>query len=88
MEKAATYLPLAAVDKCVGGNVLVLMRGEREFTGKLNGFDDYMNLVLEDAQELTFIPTLDGASYEPILRKTGTILLNGNSIDLEDSLSC
>ena len=33
----------------------VVMKGEREFVGTLRGFDDYVNMVLEDVIELCVI---------------------------------
>lgn len=50
-QEVATILPLEIIDKSVGKHITVLMTGEKEFTGKLVGFDDYVNLVLEDAVE-------------------------------------
>lgn len=40
-------LPLELIDKCIGSQVWILMREERELTGVLRGFDDYFNLVLD-----------------------------------------
>ncbi|USP79927.1 LSM-domain-containing protein [Curvularia clavata] len=36
-------LPLELIDKCVGSQIWVIMNGGKEFTGKLVGFDDYVN---------------------------------------------
>lgn len=30
----------------------MIMKGDKEFSGTLNGFDDYVNMVLEDVTEL------------------------------------
>ena len=43
-------LPLEVVDKCQGNRVWVLMQGNREFYGTLRGFDEYMNIVLDDVK--------------------------------------
>ncbi|KAF1945439.1 LSM-domain-containing protein [Clathrospora elynae] len=64
-------LPLELIDKCVGSQIWVIMNGGKEFTGKLVGFDDYVNMVLEDVTE---IDPADGNSRLP------KILLNGNNI--------
>ncbi len=54
------------------------MRGTKEVVGTLRGFDDYVNLVLDDAVEYT--PDPDDPS-RVIKRKLDTeILLNGNQI--------
>ncbi|KAF2749470.1 LSM-domain-containing protein [Sporormia fimetaria CBS 119925] len=62
-------LPLELIDKCVGSKIWVLMNGE--FVGKLLGFDDYVNMVLEDVTEIE--PGV-GKQHLPKL------LLNGNNI--------
>ena len=40
------------IDKCVGSRIWVIMKGDKEFAGTLLGFDDYVNMVLEDVTEL------------------------------------
>ena len=40
MAGAATILPLELVDRCIGSNIWVVMKTQREFVGKLLGFDD------------------------------------------------
>jgi len=37
------------MDKCIGNKIWVLMTGDKEFFGTLRGFDDYLNLILDDA---------------------------------------
>jgi small nuclear ribonucleoprotein (snRNP)-like protein len=32
------------VDKCIGSKIWILMRGNKEFTGTLCGFDDYVSI--------------------------------------------
>lgn len=31
------------IDKCIGSQIWVIMKSEREFTGKLLGFDDFVS---------------------------------------------
>ena len=47
-------LPLEVVDKCIGRVLWVLMKGEKEFYGRLKGFDDYLNMMLEDVKEFAY----------------------------------
>ena len=44
-------LPLEVVDKCIGNRVWIQMQGDREFFGLLRGFDEYLNIVLDDVLE-------------------------------------
>ena len=39
------------IDKCIGSKMWVIMRGDKELVGTLRGFDDYVNMVLEDVTE-------------------------------------
>jgi len=43
---ASTILPLELVDRCIGSPIWVLMKNEREFTGTLMGFDDYVSTYI------------------------------------------
>jgi len=52
--------------------VLVKLRGERAVRGELFSFDEHMNLVLEDAEEISI-------SEE---RKLGTIIVRGDNVVL------
>lgn len=42
---------LRLIDKCIGSRIWVIMRGDKELVGTLRGFDDYVNMVLEDVTE-------------------------------------
>ncbi|KAL1921748.1 uncharacterized protein VTP21DRAFT_10390 [Calcarisporiella thermophila] len=67
-------LPLELIDKCIGSRIWVIMKTDREITGKLLGFDDYVNMVLEDVTEYENTP--EGRKST----KVSQILLNGNNI--------
>ncbi|KAL8425273.1 hypothetical protein Efla_002339 [Eimeria flavescens] len=69
-----SYLPLALVDKCVGSRVWVIMKGDKELAGTLRGFDDYVNMVLDEVTEYSF--SAQGVKKT----KLDSILLNGNNI--------
>ncbi|KAG4407123.1 MAG: U6 snRNA-associated Sm-like protein LSm5 [Asgard group archaeon] len=67
-----TVLPLEIIDKSVGQKVRVLMTSDKEFYGKLIGFDDFVNMVLEDVTEIDN----SGSKSEPVKK----MLLNGGHI--------
>jgi len=54
----------------------VIMRGDKEIVGTLRGFDDYVNMVLEDVTEYEI--TAEGKR----VTKLDQILLNGNNVAL------
>jgi U6 snRNA-associated Sm-like protein LSm5 len=51
------------------------MKGDKELVGTLRGFDVYVNMVLEDVEEVEVTP--DGKKN---VTKLEQILLNGNNI--------
>ncbi|KAG9104741.1 RNA-binding protein lsm5 [Ceratobasidium sp. 370] len=67
-------LPLELVDRCIGQRIWVIMKSEREFVGTLLGFDDFVNMVLDDVTEYETTPQ---GVKKTKLRQT---LLNGNNI--------
>jgi U6 snRNA-associated Sm-like protein LSm5 len=72
----SNVFPLALIDKCVNARVWIIMRGNTEFTGVLKGFDDFVNLVLEDVVEYTY----DEAGARHSSKIPNSILLNGNAV--------
>jgi U6 snRNA-associated Sm-like protein LSm5 len=44
-ESIPPVLPLELVDKCIGSKIWVLMKTDKEFTGILRGFDQFVNMV-------------------------------------------
>eukprot|EP00013_Stygamoeba_regulata_P002335 CAMPEP_0177629516 /NCGR_PEP_ID=MMETSP0447-20121125/710_1 /TAXON_ID=0 /ORGANISM="Stygamoeba regulata, Strain BSH-02190019" /LENGTH=107 /DNA_ID=CAMNT_0019130843 /DNA_START=43 /DNA_END=366 /DNA_ORIENTATION=- len=81
-------MPLELVDKCIGEKLWIIMKGDKELVGTLRGFDDYVNMVLEDVTEYETTP--DGIATNEL----STVLLNGNNIAMlvpggpdEDSLA-
>ena len=69
-------LPLELIDKCIGSTIWVVMRGDKELVGTLRGFDDFVNMVLEDVTEYEI--TAEGKR----VTKLDQILLNGNNVAL------
>lgn len=71
-------VPLGLVEKCIGARVSVLMRNSTEFDGILKGFDDYVNLVLDDVTEIQY----DHAGTRTEQKLESSILLNGNAVTI------
>lgn len=67
-------LPAELIDRCIGSRIWVIMKGEKEIVGTLRGFDVYVNMVLEDVEEIE--QTAEGKK----ITKMEQILLNGNNI--------
>ncbi|CDK29368.1 unnamed protein product [Kuraishia capsulata CBS 1993] len=69
----SNVLPLELVDKCIGSKVWVIRTDRTEFVGTLVGFDDFVNMVLEDVVETES----DGTELH---RKN--MLLNGRNVTM------
>ena len=72
----STILPLALIDKCIDARIWVVMRGNTEFVGTLKGFDDYVNLVLDDVTEYLY----DSEGVRTGTKLASSIVLNGNAV--------
>jgi len=72
--------PLTTLQKNTKKSVIVRLKNDVEYKGKIDNVDSYMNLIMSDAEELN-----DGKTVE----KYGRIILRGNNvlfIKLEDEL--
>lgn len=67
-----SVMPLEVLDRSIGSQVRILLTNNKEFTGKLVGFDDFVNMVLESVVEIHS----DGSQSQPIKK----MLLNGTLI--------
>ncbi|KAH9421825.1 U6 snRNA-associated Sm-like protein LSm5 [Dermatophagoides pteronyssinus] len=70
----STILPLELIDKCIGSRIHIIMKNDKEIVGTLLGFDDFVNMVLEDVTE--YENTLEGRR----VTKLDQILLNGVNV--------
>ena len=72
----SSLLPLELIDKCIGSKIHILLKNDKEIVGTLLGFDDFVNMVLEDVTEYEM--TSEGRRITMLEQ----ILLNGNSITM------
>ena len=63
-------LPLDVLEKSVNQRLILLLKDGRTLEGRLSGYDEYMNLVLEDTEE----------TVNDTKRKIGTVILRGNNV--------
>jgi small nuclear ribonucleoprotein len=64
-------MPLALLEKTIDKRVSLLLKDGRVLEGKLTGFDEYMNMVLEETVERT-------VTQEE--RRLGSVVLRGNNV--------
>lgn len=67
MKDTATRI----LEESFGKTVLVRLRGGRSLRGRLEGFDQHMNLVLNEAEDI---------SEAEDVRRLGTIIVRGDSV--------
>ncbi|PNX47222.1 MAG: RNA-binding protein [Thermoplasmata archaeon M9B1D] len=63
-------LPLDVLEKSMNQKLILLLKDGRMIEGKLTGYDEYMNMVLDDVEE----------TIEENKRRLGTIILRGNNV--------
>jgi len=66
-----TEMATKILEESLGKVVLVRLKGGRSLRGKLQGFDQHMNLVLEEAEDIT-----ESAQSESL----GTIVVRGDNV--------
>ncbi len=67
MSEVTTHILEESLDKIV----LVRLKGGRSLRGKLKGFDQHLNLVLEDAEDITDTENT---------KKLGSIIVRGDNV--------
>lgn len=63
-------LPFQVLESFLNQRVSLLLKDNREIVGKFVGYDDYMNMVLVDAEEIN----------AEISRKLGIVVLRGATV--------
>ncbi len=63
-------MPQNLLDKSVEKEVLITLKDGRTMQGKLTGFDEYMNMVLEGTEE----------ENKGERRRLGSVILRGNNV--------
>jgi len=63
--------PLTTLQKQTKKSVIVRLKNDVEYKGKIDNVDSYMNLIMTDAEELK-----DGKAVE----KFGRVILRGNNV--------
>ncbi len=71
MSQTIAKRPLTTLQKNTKKNVIVRLKNDIEYKGRMVNVDSYMNLIMSDAEELK-----DGKVTE----KFGRVILRGNNV--------
>ena len=71
MSQTTAKRPLTTLQKSTKKYVIVRLKNDIEYKGKMVNVDSYMNLIMTDAEELK-----DGKATE----KFGRVILRGNNV--------
>lgn len=63
-------MPLNVLEKSLDKAVTLTLKDGRTLAGTLAGFDEYMNMIIEDTEE----------TKDEQVRRLGTVILRGNNI--------
>ena len=71
MSQTTAKRPLTTLQKQTKKSVIVRLKNDVEYKGKIDSVDPYMNLIMTDAEELR-----NGKTIE----KYGRVILRGNNV--------
>lgn len=71
MSQTTAKRPLTTLQKQTKKSVIVRLKNDVEYKGKIVSVDSYMNLIMTDAEEIR-----DGKTVE----KYGRVILRGNNV--------
>lgn len=63
-------MPINVLEKSMNQKITLLLKDNRILEGRLIGFDEYMNLVLDETEE----------RVEDKVRRLGKVVLRGNNV--------
>ena len=71
MSQTTTKRPLTTLQKSTKKNIVVRLKNEVEYKGKMENVASYMNLIMTDAEELS--------NGKPV-GKFGRVIVRGNNV--------
>ena len=63
-------MPMKMLEESLNKRVALLLKDNRVLEGVLSGYDEYMNMVLDEVE----------ASSENVTRKLGTVVIRGSNV--------
>merc|ERR1711988_1835823 len=69
-DDSAVKEPLDLIRLSLDENVVVKMRGAREIRGRLHAYDQHLNMILGDVEEIVTTVEIDDETEEEIFKQT------------------
>ncbi|EMS52648.1 hypothetical protein TRIUR3_07508 [Triticum urartu] len=69
-EEIAVKEPLDLIRLSLDERIYVKLRSDRELRGKLHAYDQHLNMILGDVEEIVTTVEIDDETYEEIVRTT------------------
>ncbi|KAL8167270.1 hypothetical protein V2J09_008769 [Rumex salicifolius] len=74
-EDSAVKEPLDLIRLSLDERIYVKLRSDRELRGKLHAYDQHLNMILGDVEEIVTTVEIDDETYEEIVRACRPISL-------------
>lgn len=71
MSQASAKRPLTALQKNTKKKVVVRLKNDVQYKGKMDNVDSYMNLIMTDAEEL---------NDDKVIANYGRVIVRGNNV--------
>jgi small nuclear ribonucleoprotein len=68
--------PMELLQNSIGAQVLVELRGNKKIKGRLRGYDQHLNLVLEDAEEIS----INAETSEETVTHVANVIVRGDNV--------
>ncbi|KAL0365953.1 UNVERIFIED_CONTAM: Sm-like protein LSM3B [Sesamum radiatum] len=73
-EESAVKEPLDLIRLSLDERIYVKLRHDRELRGKLHAYDQHLNMILGDVEEIITTMEIDDETYEEIVRNTANTM--------------
>ncbi|KAM0953956.1 putative U6 snRNA-associated Sm-like protein Lsm3 [Dioscorea sansibarensis] len=91
-EESTVKEPLDLIRLSLDERIYVKLRSDRELRGKLHAYDQHLNMILGDVEEIITTVEIDDETYEEIVRTTRRtvpfLFVRGDGVILQEFDFC
>ncbi|KAL0825982.1 hypothetical protein Bca101_049659 [Brassica carinata] len=85
-EDATVREPLDLIRLSLDERIYVKLRSDRELRGKLHAFDQHLNMILGDVEEVITTVEIDDETYEEIVRECLLAVTSTHKFQVNESV--